>query len=216
MNTKQTVKRRRPSQDRARKTQLLIFESATKLLEQEGLEHFNTNRLAEVSGYSVGTIYQYFPDKRAILLALAHHEQDRAMQEVRRLLFTDFANLPGDEGYPRVRAIVRAISHTYGSRQRAHKILIDLALQAGGREQLDKPMLTLTALLSSGAVLSETDAFVLTQAVIGSIRAALVRDARMVKRAAFEDALVDLITGFIKARRVSQSVGTGAATETAR
>src|ERR1700722_20045031 len=76
---KQQVKRREPSQGRAQKTMLLIFEAASRLLEQEGLENFNTNRLAEISGFSVGTIYQYFADKRAILLALAQHEQERAM-----------------------------------------------------------------------------------------------------------------------------------------
>jgi AcrR family transcriptional regulator len=71
------VKRRRPSQERARKTQMRIFETATRLLEQHRLEGFNTNRLADMSGLSVGAIYQYFADKRAILMALAHHEQER-------------------------------------------------------------------------------------------------------------------------------------------
>src|SRR5580693_4471468 len=121
---KPEVKRRMPSQERAHKTQLLIFEASLRLLEQEGLENFNTNRLAQTSGFSVGTIYQYFDDKQAILRSLAQHEQQRAMQEVRRLLLADFANLPSDERSPRVRAVVRAILHTFGYRHRAHKILL--------------------------------------------------------------------------------------------
>jgi AcrR family transcriptional regulator len=204
---RQEVRRRQPSQDRAQKTRLLIFESAARLLEQDGLEGFNTNRLAELSGSSVGTIYQYFSDKRAILLALAQHEQERAMQEVRRLLMTEFASLPADDDFPRIRAIVRAILHTYGGRQRAHKILLDLALQAGASQQLDGPVTALSALLTSDAVtgkaggqiaLTETDAFVLTQAVIGPIRTALSRDVRLLRRPQFEDALVNLITGFVQ------------------
>ena len=207
---KQAVRRRQPSQDRAQKTQLLIFETAAKLLEQEGLEGFNTNRLARVSGFSVGTIYQYFADKRAILLALAQHEQARAMQEVRRLLMTDLANLPSEDEFPRVRAIVRAMLHTFSSRQRAHKILIDLALTADRYDRPDSPVMALSALLTAGVVtgkegmaltLSEIDAFVLTQAVIGSVRAAVVRDVRMLKKPQFEDALVGLITGFVRVRR---------------
>jgi AcrR family transcriptional regulator len=186
---------------------LLIFESAARLLDQHGLEGFNTNRLAELSGLSVGTIYQYFSDKRAILLALAQHEQERAMQEVRRLLMTDFASLAAHDDFPRVRAIVRAILHTYGGRQRAHKILLDLALQAGAHQQLDGSVTALTSLLTSGVVtaraggpiaLTETDAFVLTQAVIGPIRAALARDVRMLRRPQFEDALVNLMIGFVQ------------------
>lgn len=207
---KQLVKRRLPSQSRAQKTQLLIFEAALQLLEQEGLDHFNTNRLAEVSGFSVGTIYQYFDDKRAILQALAQHEQQRAMQEVRRLLLADLANLPPDDRSPRVRAVVRAILHTFGSRQRAHKVLLDMALQAGDQEKLDSPALTpLATLLTSGTIasrsgvvltLSETDAFVLTHAVMGPIRNALLRNVRLFKKPQFEDSLVDLIDAFVRRR----------------
>jgi AcrR family transcriptional regulator len=207
---KQEVTRRKPRQDRAQKTQLLIFEAALRLLEQDGLESFNTNRLAELSGFSIGTIYQYFDDKRSILLALAQHEQQRAMQEVRRLLLTDLANLPSDDRSPRVRAVVRAILHTFGNRQRAHKILLDLALQAGEPEPPDGAALTpLAALLTSGTVasrsgvvltLSETDAFVLTQAVIGPIRTALLRNVRLFKKPQFEDSLVDLIDAFVRRR----------------
>jgi AcrR family transcriptional regulator len=206
---KQEVRRRQPSQSRARKTQLLIFESAARLLEQEGLEGFNTNRLAKLSGFGVGTIYQYFSNKQAILLALAQHEQERALQEVRRLLMTEFASLRADSDFPGVRAIVRAILHTYASRQRAHKILIDLALQTGSHQQLDDPVTALTTLLTSGVVtaragrsimFTETDAFVLTQAVIGPIRVALSHDVRLLKKPQFEDALVDLITSFVRIR----------------
>jgi AcrR family transcriptional regulator len=204
------VTRRKPRQERAQKTQLLIFEAALRLLEQEGLENFNTNRLAEISGFSVGTIYQYFDDKRSILLALAQHEQQRAMQEVRRLLLTDLANLPSDDRSPRVRAVVRAILHTFGNRQRAHKILLDLALQTADPEQSDgSALIALATLLTSGTIasrsgvvltLSETDAFVLTQAVMGPIRTALLRNVRLFKKPQFEDSLVDLIDAFVRRR----------------
>jgi AcrR family transcriptional regulator len=207
---KQEVTRRKPRQERAQKTQLLIFEAALRLLEQEGLENFNTNRLAEISGFSVGTLYQYFDDKRSILLALAQHEQQRAMQEVRRLLLTDLANLPPDDRSPRVRAVVRAILHTFGNRQRAHKILLDLALQGADPEQPDSSALTpLATLLTTGTIasrsgvvltLSETDAFVLTQAVMGPIRTALLRNVRVFKKPQFEDSLVDLIDAFVRRR----------------
>jgi AcrR family transcriptional regulator len=199
-----------PSQERAHKTQLLIFEASLRLLEQEGLENFNTNRLAQTSGFSVGTIYQYFDDKQAILRSLAQHEQQRAMQEVRRLLLADFANLPSDERSPRVRAVVRAILHTFGNRHRAHKILLDIALQAGDQEKLDTPTLTpLAVLLTSGTIasrsgdaltLSETDAFVLTHAVTGPIRNALLHNVRLFKKQQFEDSLVDLIDAFVRRR----------------
>jgi AcrR family transcriptional regulator len=179
---------------------LLIFEAALKLLELEGLENFNTNRLAELSGFSVGTIYQYFEDKHAVLSALAQHEQQRAMQEVRRLLPSDLAELPAEDRSPRVRAVVRAILHTFGSRHRAHKVLLDIALQGADHDQPDSAALAPLATLLTARTLSETDAFVLTQAVMGPIRSALLRNVRLFRKPQFEDSLVDLIDAFLRRR----------------
>jgi AcrR family transcriptional regulator len=203
------IERRRPTQHRARKTKLLIFETATRLLEQHGLEGFNTNRLADMSGVSVGTIYQYFADKRAIVLALALHEQEGAIREIREALMADIVGVLADEELPRVRALVRAIVHTFGGRQRAHRVLTDLSLQTEAEQPIEQPMSSFSTLLTTEAMrgsqgasiaLSEIDAFVLTRAVIGSIRAALLCDARLLRRPQYEDALTGLITGFLRAR----------------
>lgn len=67
----QPIERRAPSQARAIQTRLLIFEAAIRVLEEDGLAGFNTNRIASVAGYSIGTLYQYFRDKHALLEALA-------------------------------------------------------------------------------------------------------------------------------------------------
>jgi AcrR family transcriptional regulator len=203
------IERRRPTQHRAHETKRLIFETATRLLEQHGLEAFNTNRLARMSGVSVGTIYQYFADKRAILVALAQHEQERAIQQIAETLTRDAVDVLTDEEFPRVRALVRAIVYTFSSRQRAHKVLTDLALQIEAEQPIPNHMSPLARLLTTEAmtrsqaapiVLSEIDAFVLTRAVIGSIRAALLCDARLLRRPQYEDALTGLITGFLRNR----------------
>jgi AcrR family transcriptional regulator len=66
--------RRRPSQARSRATWEAIVEAAAQILERHGADGFNTNAVAERAGVSIGTLYQYFPDKRAILLAAARRE----------------------------------------------------------------------------------------------------------------------------------------------
>jgi hypothetical protein len=94
----------------------------------------------------------------------------------------DVTGPAGKDALPGIRAVVRAVLHAFGGRQRARKILIGLGMQAGWHQQLEHPV---AALLTSGSVasqaggaftLGEVDAFVLTQAVVGVIRAALVRD----------------------------------------
>jgi AcrR family transcriptional regulator len=65
-NTKQKV----PVQKRAEKTVDLILETAAKLIQEVGLEGFNTNLLASQAGVNISTIYRYFPNKNKIIEAL--------------------------------------------------------------------------------------------------------------------------------------------------
>jgi AcrR family transcriptional regulator len=66
--------RRRPRQSRSRATWEAIVEAAVQILERRGPEALTTNRIAERAGVSVGSVYQYFPDKHAILAAAARRE----------------------------------------------------------------------------------------------------------------------------------------------
>lgn len=47
-----------------------ILEATTRILRQDGLAAVNTNRVAELAGVSVGSLYQYFPSREAILAEL--------------------------------------------------------------------------------------------------------------------------------------------------
>ena len=66
--------RRRPTQSRSRATCDAILEAAAQVLERDGPAGFTTASVAERAGVSIGTLYQYFPDKHAILLAAAERE----------------------------------------------------------------------------------------------------------------------------------------------
>ena len=65
------LQRRRPKQARALVTVDSILEAAVQILERSGAQALNTNNVAERAGVSIGTLYQYFPDRNAILLAIA-------------------------------------------------------------------------------------------------------------------------------------------------
>jgi AcrR family transcriptional regulator len=66
--------RRSPRQARSRATWDAIVEAAAQILERDGAVAFTTNAVAERAGVSIGTLYQYFPDKQAILTAAAKRE----------------------------------------------------------------------------------------------------------------------------------------------
>jgi AcrR family transcriptional regulator len=69
--------RRRPTQERSRQTVECILEGAARVFDREGLDA-TTNRIATEAGVSVGSLYEYFPDKAALLHALAKRHIDRA------------------------------------------------------------------------------------------------------------------------------------------
>jgi AcrR family transcriptional regulator len=68
------IQRRKPRQARSLATWEAIVEAAAQILERDGAAAFNTNSVAERAGVSIGTLYQYFPDKQAILAAAAKRE----------------------------------------------------------------------------------------------------------------------------------------------
>jgi len=62
--------RREPQQERSRQMRNDILEASIRVLASEGPLRFNTLRVAEVAGISVGSLYQYFPNKDALVYAL--------------------------------------------------------------------------------------------------------------------------------------------------
>jgi AcrR family transcriptional regulator len=74
--------RRQPKQRRARQTVEAVLDAVVGILKREGVKAITTNRVAEVAGVSIGSVYQYFPDKRAVFVAL--HE--RHIKQIDRMV----------------------------------------------------------------------------------------------------------------------------------
>src|SRR5438132_10881446 len=100
--TRQPVEttRRTPRQARAEETVTAILEGAAQILEAGGLAAFTTNAVAERAGVSIGTLYQYFADKNALIQALAERELQAALGRVRQALRGEIDPTP--EGRVRV------------------------------------------------------------------------------------------------------------------
>jgi AcrR family transcriptional regulator len=78
-------KRRRPVQRRSRQTVEWVLEGAARVFRAEGFGA-TTNRIAAASGIGIGTLYEYFPNKQALLFALAERHVVAAEQGVARAL----------------------------------------------------------------------------------------------------------------------------------
>ena len=84
--------RKRPRQARAQTTFDAIVEAAARILVEQGQGHLTTNAIAERAGVSVGSLYQYFPNRQAIVRALLERELGRA--EAMRPAVLDDASQP--------------------------------------------------------------------------------------------------------------------------
>ena len=74
MNKLPPQPRKRPSQSRSQVLVAAIIQACRQVLTEEGAERLTTNRIAEVAGVTIGSLYQYFPNKEAILAYLFAEE----------------------------------------------------------------------------------------------------------------------------------------------
>ncbi|MBR0951038.1 TetR family transcriptional regulator [Bradyrhizobium canariense] len=95
--------RKQPQQARSNGLVAAILDAAVQVLAREGAQRFTTARVAERAGVSVGSLYQYFPNKAAILFRLQSDEWRRTSELLRGIL-ADRAKPPP----ARLRALVHA------------------------------------------------------------------------------------------------------------
>jgi AcrR family transcriptional regulator len=85
--------RKAPRQSRSQATVEVILEAATRVLAKESLAGFNTNRVAEVAGISIGSLYQYFPNKAALIAALIERTQNSLIHRIEAITSQNASSL---------------------------------------------------------------------------------------------------------------------------
>ncbi len=194
--------RKQPSQTRALRTIDTLFEAAARILEREGEAGFTTNRIAERAGFSIGTLYQYFPSKEAIVVAMVRRQRERVMRELEGLLDrAAMGEIPPEEA---LRVYVRRLIDAFGRGQAAQRLVARLGWQ------LDAPALIVQAMdegseraVAAIARLDHPDwpvpdamtMFALSRAVMGAVRAAAVEDGPAINDPRFEQTLVRMVAG---------------------
>jgi AcrR family transcriptional regulator len=81
-NEERARPRKRPKQGRSLETVKVIVEAAARILEARGHGGFSTNAVAERAGVSIGSLYQYFPSKDALIGALIVRETALLLDDV--------------------------------------------------------------------------------------------------------------------------------------
>jgi AcrR family transcriptional regulator len=194
---------RAPKQDRARITVEAILESAFQILETEGLAGFKVATLAERSGYGVGTLYQYFENIDAVMLALVDLESERQ----RQTLLAAFSDQAARGVALGTRDLVNLMLLAFTQRRAAQKAIIEWALSRRevrsieGRNTFLGQMLASVSVRSQGLqfdrLLNPTEMFVLSRSFLGTLRTAIWNDEADTSAPQFAQALTDLVDGYV-------------------
>lgn len=193
--------RKQPKQDRSKETVQAVLEATLQILVRDGYKTLTTTRVAERAGVSVGTLYQYFPDKRSLVTALCVQYFDllgSSLLEASQRA----ATLPLEPG---VRAIVMALIQV-----KRDNLALSLAVRepmnepegrAIGRDMTAKIAEGLTVFVRMRCKKAEDPALVarvLGASMKGAVEVAVYDDPKLLTHEPFADALTALALGYLE------------------
>lgn len=122
-----TSPRKEAIQARSRATVDALIEATARILVKEGFDRASTNRIAEEAGVSIGSLYQYYPSKEALVAAVIDRHQQELMQVVRNAL-AEVSALPLEEG---VRRLVAVAIDAHRVNPKLHRVLAEQIPRTG-------------------------------------------------------------------------------------
>ena len=128
-----TSPRKQASQDRSRATVDALVEATARILVREGFDAASTNHISSKAGVSVGSLYQYFPSKEALVAAVIDRHHEQLMQVVRGAL----AELASDPLETAVRKLVAAAIKAHAVDPELHRVLTEQIPRTGRLENIE-------------------------------------------------------------------------------
>ena len=128
-----TIPRKSASQERSRATVDTLIEATARILVKEGFDKASTNRIAEKAGVSVGSLYQYFPGKEALVAAVMERHSQELIQVARGVL-TEVAKLPMEQA---IRKLVTTALEAHRIDPKLHRVLAEQIPRTGKLEHIE-------------------------------------------------------------------------------
>jgi AcrR family transcriptional regulator len=128
-----TKPRKTASQRRSRATVDALLDATARILVREGFDKASTNRIAEVAGVSVGSLYQYFPSKEALVAAVIERHQ----QEILRTVRGELAGILDEPLERAIRGLVTVAIKAHRVDPRLHRVLAEQIPRVGQLENVE-------------------------------------------------------------------------------
>jgi AcrR family transcriptional regulator len=193
--------RKAPRQRRAQETVEAILTATARVLVEDGFDRASTNRIARVAGVSVGSLYQYFPSKEALAMALV----ERHTSEMLGLLGGMAAQLADAPIPVAVRTFVRAMVQAHALDPALHRVLVGQVLHVGSHwvaeVECQAQAIVRAYLEHKRAQIApqdlETAAFVLVTTVEAVTHRAVIDRPELLESSALEDEICNLVLRYL-------------------
>ena len=197
--------RKQPQQARSTELVAAILQAATEVLAREGATRFTTARVAEKAGVSVGSVYQYFPNKAAILFQLQANEWKRTTDMLKRIL-EDKSKAPLD----RLRILVHAFVSSECEEAELRVALHDAApfyrgaseteeVRASADETIESYVKEVLPKTSAAKRALVCDLLTTTLSAVGSSFSGVPRSEAEIR--SYSDAMADMFCAYLKSLR---------------
>lgn len=199
----QIASRKHPQQARSTELVAAILQAAAQVLAQEGAARFTTARVAEKAGVSVGSVYQYFPNKASILFRLQTDEWQQTTEMLRRIL-EDVETPP----LKRLRTLVHAFIRSECEEADMRVALNDAAplyrdapeaqeVRGSGDRTIEDFMKEVLPMASAETRALAGDLITTTMSTVGSDFSGTRRSKEDIE--AYADAMADMFCAYLKA-----------------
>jgi AcrR family transcriptional regulator len=128
-----TNPRKSASQERSRLTVEALLEATARVLMKEGYDRASTNKIAAVAGVGIGSLYQYFPSKEALVAAVV----ERHMQEMLQVLRDALLKVAGRPIEVAARELVSVMFDAHRVNPKLHRVLAEQVPRIGRLENIE-------------------------------------------------------------------------------
>ena len=193
--------RKLPTQSRSRATYDAILKATAQVLAREGIDSLNTNRVAEVAGVSIGSLYQYFSNKESMMQALIDSYADNFIQHLQGYL----GQLSAEPASEAIRSYVKAMLGLPRENPELHRAFVLVVFKLGHasiRSLEEQLMFVVRAYLETQRhriIPQNLDlaTFILVTTVESVTNIALLKHPEYIFSQAFEIELSNIITRYL-------------------
>jgi AcrR family transcriptional regulator len=198
-----TAPRKAPTQQRSRATVDAIVDATASVLVRDGYDALSTNKVAHEAGVSVGSLYQYFPGKEALVAAVMERHASRMQDDIAERMRSAPAAATAEDV---ATELIRAMLAAQQAEPRLHRVLVEQVPRIGALRRLHElfgnyERLVEAWLVENAERIEVTDArmaaFVLVAAVEGLVNRATLDRPELVASGRLEEQILRLVLAYV-------------------